>query len=75
MSIPVTQSATRITCSAVSPRNKLGWPRFIAEITPDAILIWCRHCHCSHSLSRAQCEAAWAKGESAVSACEGGQAQ
>lgn len=71
MSIPVTQPATRITCSEVSPQNKHGKPKLIAKIVPDAILVWCRFCHVAHRISREQCEAAWTKGESAVKACEG----
>ena len=75
MSIPVTQSAipgeTRITCSEPGPRNDFGKPKLVAKIVPDAILVWCRYCRVVHRISREQCEAAWSKGESVVSACEG----
>ena len=71
MDTPVTHVELRITCSEVNPINKHGRPKLLAKIMPDAILVWCKYCHKAHHISREQCEAAWAKGESVVSACEG----
>lgn len=70
MNTPVTQVELRITCSEVSVRNDYGKPKLIAKIDTSGINVWCRHCRQAHLIPREQCEAAWAKGESVVKACE-----
>lgn len=55
---PTTAPASRINCEAI------GKPKLLAEITPDAISVWCRICKRAHLIQRETVMRAWEKGES-----------
>ena len=59
-------TAQRVTCNIPGRRNDLGKPKLVATIDETGIQVWCRYCKKPHLVSRAQCEAAWERGESVI---------
>lgn len=75
MSTSVTQPATRITCSEVSPQNKHGRPKLVVEFATEettsgvGLWVWCRYCHKPFFVSREACMAAWEQREPVMKGC------